>query len=351
MRTPEATFDAAFEAWCDCGAPGDKLRKEAVVDHLTDQLAMLSDVERLRAFSAFHDMSLHAPSITSTTAFIAILCPMKAGSAALVSAAVDSVRALQELDGRQPGESDDTTSESADTTDEDADDLCTICYDKPRGVRFRPCHHSIMCDTCALRLLAQSKERRLLCPSCSKPVEKIEATSCEPLKPVRMKTYDPEERQGADGFDLQDYIKLHSTGEESDRGGVRAPFDHADAARAAANAWGRTPTLTTAVADNDLERARELRAAGASVTEVDEDGDLPLQIACSHGFLAMSRWLLNEGAELDAPDPEGDTALHVAVGEGHTAVVRMLLDEGAAIDLLNDDGDTPFLLACARGVL
>ena len=56
------------------------------------------------------------------------------------------------------------------------------------------------------------------------------------------------------------------------------------------------------VRDDDLEEARALRARGASVTSPNEDGELPLVLACMNGNLEMAKWLRSEGAEVSATD-------------------------------------------------
>ena len=56
------------------------------------------------------------------------------------------------------------------------------------------------------------------------------------------------------------------------------------------------------VRDDDLEEARSLRARGASVTNPNEEGELPLVLACMNANLEMARWLRSEGADVCATD-------------------------------------------------
>jgi ankyrin repeat protein len=56
------------------------------------------------------------------------------------------------------------------------------------------------------------------------------------------------------------------------------------------------------VRDDDLEEARSLRARGASVTNPNEEGELPLVLACMNANLEMARWLRSEGADVSATD-------------------------------------------------
>jgi hypothetical protein len=58
--------------------------------------------------------------------------------------------------------------------DEEAEEKqCIICFDAPRSIRFRPCHHSTMCDGCVLKLIARSENRKLVCLTCRTPVERL----------------------------------------------------------------------------------------------------------------------------------------------------------------------------------
>ena len=79
---------------------------------------------------------------------------------------------------------------------------CIICFDAPRSIRFRPCHHSTMCDGCVLKLIARSENRKLICLTCRTPVERLcregsadvdGAGSADgaPLKPIRKPTFEP----------------------------------------------------------------------------------------------------------------------------------------------------------------
>lgn len=61
--------------------------------------------------------------------------------------------------------------------------------------------------------------------------------------------------------------------------------------------------------------------------------ETPLQIAASHGDLAMVKLLLKNGANINLEPGlcEGRTALQAAAGKGHISVVTVLLSEGADI--------------------
>lgn len=47
---------------------------------------------------------------------------------------------------------------------------CVVCMDNPRGCKFLPCHHSLVCQDCGEELV----RRRHPCPSCRTVIERIE---------------------------------------------------------------------------------------------------------------------------------------------------------------------------------
>ena len=79
----------------------------------------------------------------------------------------------------------------------------------------------------------------------------------------------------------------------------------AEAARAASARWNATPSIMPAILVGDLELARELRAQGATVTERDDEGLLPLIEACKLDEIEAARWLIAEGAAIEGEDEDG----------------------------------------------
>ena len=105
------------------------------------------------------------------------------------------------------------------------------------------------------------------------------------------------------------------------------------------------------VRDDDLEEARSLRARGASVTSPNEEGELPLVLACMNGNLEMARWLRSEGADVSATDEPlsaTDEPLS-ATDEPLSATdepLRWLRTEDAAVSATDAEGNCPARAAC-----
>ena len=86
------------------------------------------------------------------------------------------------------------------------------------------------------------------------------------------------------------------------------------------------------VRDDDLEEARALRARGASVTSPNEEGELPLVLACINGNLEMARWLRSEGADVSATDEPLSAT---------DEPLRWLRTEDAAVSATDAEGNCP----------
>jgi ankyrin repeat protein len=124
---------------------------------------------------------------------------------------------------------------------------------------------------------------------------------------------------------------------------------------------GSTPLLFAA-RSGDLESAKLLVAAGATVDDRAPDGYSPMQLASHSGHGELALWLLDHGADPNAADV-GFTTLHTAVLTGDLPLVKALLSHGAnpnakiakatPIRRLGEDlalptpllGATPFFLA------
>ncbi len=122
-----------------------------------------------------------------------------------------------------------------------------------------------------------------------------------------------------------------------------------------------------------------------SANAVNEDGDIPLQLAAFNGKTDIVRLLISEGVETDVRGANGstplscatimghldivqllvedgadvnfraenenhsETPLHQAAGEGYTAIAEYLLDAGAEVSAAGTGGLTPLHLASGRG--
>ena len=69
----------------------------------------------------------------------------------------------------------------------------------------------------------------------------------------------------------------------------------------------------------DLETAKALVKAGASVRQGNRDGATPLSLACENGSVELVRLLLDAGADPNEALPNGETALMMAARTGNTA--------------------------------
>ncbi|MGB5685139.1 MAG: ankyrin repeat domain-containing protein [Candidatus Electrothrix sp.] len=98
--------------------------------------------------------------------------------------------------------------------------------------------------------------------------------------------------------------------------------------------------LMKAVTEDDLDRVKELIAAGADVdarypvVNGFNDAHTPLLVACRDGHTSAVVELLKAGADVNAVEPTfGAVPLHKAVYNGHVEITRMLVEqEGIDLD-------------------
>jgi ankyrin repeat protein len=103
--------------------------------------------------------------------------------------------------------------------------------------------------------------------------------------------------------------------------------------------------LVLAVIAGEVERVREMHAAGVSITEPDQFGWLPIHRAAANDRAEMIRLLVDWGSPLEATGNEGWTPLHLASVSRSPRAVKTLLDAGADIHARSDFGATPLHLA------
>jgi ankyrin repeat protein len=90
------------------------------------------------------------------------------------------------------------------------------------------------------------------------------------------------------------------------------------------------PPLHLAIADANLERAREILAEDPPATYArDDQGRSPLHLASAQGLAEIASELIALGAKLDAPDEFGRSPLHAAAQAVQPELIRLLRAKGA----------------------
>ena len=108
--------------------------------------------------------------------------------------------------------------------------------------------------------------------------------------------------------------------------------------------------LHWAVRTDQLETARWLIGAGATVATENRYGVRSLLLACINGNAAMIELLLDAGADVNTSSHERETALMTAARAGATAAVRVLLARGADVNQTESwRGQTALMWAAAEG--
>jgi len=204
----EESFDAALDEYVKL-----KPHLQHGYDLLTDRLAALSTDEKRAVYDTFAELKAHSSQHPlggpqhleqkfCMLLFGASPSTQEAEALAFAKGACKESTLAQSEEAAKERVLDAAAKEEA---HEEA--LCTICFDVPRNVRFRPCHHSTMCDGCVLKLIARSENRKLICLTCRTPVERLcregsadvdgagsavtDSADGAPLKPVRKPTFEP----------------------------------------------------------------------------------------------------------------------------------------------------------------
>lgn len=79
----------------------------------------------------------------------------------------------------------------------------------------------------------------------------------------------------------------------------------------------------------------------------EENGNIPLHVACSKGNLALVRLLIARGANIDSQDIFGNAPLHYACDKAQKDVVAYLISNKANLELSDNRGNSPLHHAAA----
>ena len=101
----------------------------------------------------------------------------------------------------------------------------------------------------------------------------------------------------------------------------------------------------------DLEIAKLLINANASVSVTTRYGVTPLSLACQNGKAKLIELLLNHGADPNTTQRGSETALMTAARAGSLDGVNALLRKGAKVDTKERRGQTALMWAAAEGHL
>jgi ankyrin repeat protein len=99
----------------------------------------------------------------------------------------------------------------------------------------------------------------------------------------------------------------------------------------------------------DIERVRNLIAAGAAVNARTRDGITALVVAVQAGHANIARVLLAAGADANVRKADGGTPLMDAAFAGNLEIVRTLLDSKADPNIALPDGSTALMASSVKG--
>lgn len=226
---------------------------------------------------------------------------------------------------------------------------CSVCFERPRMVRNRPCGHSLCCGVCTIRAIDPARQQ-LHCPTCRAEVLRLEWHGESPAR-TRMAT---DGRQlsagGAITSGVLEFISARAEGSDAEL---------AECSRRVLLVWGCSaaesepfPPLIAAAEAGDLDGVHaRLVAAGGDVNVIDSEGWTALVAAASEGHADVVRRLLDEPAiDVNACNHDRESALMRAVLGGHADIVDALLShEGIDVNLATRHGKTALIIAASAG--
>ena len=111
--------------------------------------------------------------------------------------------------------------------------------------------------------------------------------------------------------------------------------------------------MSSAIAEGNEKRTRELFEHKYDIECKDKDGHTPLLLATRHRRDALVRMLLEQGAKPGGRSNEGATILHMLASSSETPISETLVDLvlrfRPPLDASDNQGSTPLMFACANG--
>ncbi len=107
--------------------------------------------------------------------------------------------------------------------------------------------------------------------------------------------------------------------------------------------------LNRAVAKGNVEKIRELLAAGVDPNLRSPGGETPIMYTGWKNRPEVVSILVEAGADVNTRDETGRTAVMIAAEFGSADVVRALIDHGADVNVENMEGWTPLMRAAKKG--
>lgn len=226
---------------------------------------------------------------------------------------------------------------------------CSICFEKPRAVRNRPCGHAVCCGLCTVRAIAAAT-KTYTCPACRTVVTDLEWHGTNPSL-QRMATDGRNlSPNGATRSTVYDFLRARATEQPENELG--------EASRKVLAAWGVEAAdpveafpLVAAAESGDADAVARLLAGGADVNLADGDGWTPLIAASANGNARLVTTLLAvPGVHVNATNDDEETALVRAAASGSVEAVSALLGtEGLAVNASTRHGKTALIIAAGVG--
>lgn len=246
-------------------------------------------------------------------------------------------------------------------------ELCILCCDRQRAVRYRPCGHAVQCGLCTIKAIGKdwASGTALSCSICREEVAQIEWMGDASASTV-LRTGGRDEPVKGELTGVRDFVLERADGGDAElTEAARRVLEQPGEGEAGEEEYGSEASeldewaLREACIVGDEEQVLALLEAGAEVELADGDGCTPLMIACDKGHEACARLLLDFGANANHANTEGPmyqhyrgiTVLMIACWEGHLGCARLLLDRGASVDREDRGGDTALKYACLGGHL